>query len=68
MVKLKIAFAIFFTLFNLSPAASGLTQELFMTYTNLTFDEERALYAVSDSVIENCRFDGPRDGDINYNK
>ena len=29
-----------------------------MNYTNLTFDEERALYAVSDSVIENCRIIG----------
>ena len=34
-----------------------------MNYTNLTFDEERALYAVSDTVIENCRFYGPRDGE-----
>ena len=34
-----------------------------MTYSNLTLDEERALYAASDSVIENCRFDGPADGE-----
>ncbi|WP_407428783.1 DUF3737 family protein [Treponema sp.] len=34
-----------------------------MKYTDQTFDEERALYAVSDSLIENCRFDGPADGE-----
>ena len=30
---------------------------------NQTFDEERALYAVSDAQIENCRFEGPADGE-----
>ena len=34
-----------------------------MQYKNLTLDEERALYAVSDSLVENCRFDGPADGE-----
>ncbi len=34
-----------------------------MNYTNLTMDEERALYAVTDAVIESCRFDGPADGE-----
>lgn len=34
-----------------------------MNYTNLIMDEERALYAVSDSTIKNCRFDGPADGE-----
>ena len=28
-----------------------------------TFDEERALYALSDAVVENCRFEGPADGE-----
>ncbi len=30
---------------------------------NQTFDEERALYAVSDAEIERCRFAGPADGE-----
>ena len=34
-----------------------------MQYKNLTLDEERALYAVSDSLVKNCRFDGPADGE-----
>ncbi len=34
-----------------------------MEYINLTLDEERALYAISDSSVVNCRFDGPLDGE-----
>ncbi len=34
-----------------------------MEYKNLTLDQERALYAISDAVIENCKFDGPADGE-----
>ena len=30
---------------------------------NQTFDEERALYAVNDITVRNCRFDGPADGE-----
>lgn len=30
---------------------------------NQTFDEERALYGVDDVILENCRFDGPADGE-----
>lgn len=32
-------------------------------YKNQTYDEERALYAVKNVVVENCRFDGPADGE-----
>ena len=32
-------------------------------YKNKTYDEERALYAVKNVVVENCRFDGPADGE-----
>ncbi len=28
-----------------------------------TFDEERALYALTDVVVQNCTFDGPTDGE-----
>lgn len=28
-----------------------------------TFDEERALYNLQDATVENCRFEGPRDGE-----
>ena len=34
-----------------------------MEYKNETFDMERALYGITDSVVENCRFDGPQDGE-----
>ena len=34
-----------------------------MNYTDLNLDEERALYGITDSNIENCRFDGPADGE-----
>lgn len=34
-----------------------------MLITGQTFDEERALYALSDIQAENCRFDGPADGE-----
>lgn len=30
---------------------------------NETFDQERALYGVRDTQVENCRFDGPADGE-----
>ena len=30
---------------------------------NKTFDEERALYALNDATVKNCRFDGPADGE-----
>lgn len=32
-------------------------------YENLTLDEERALYGVTDAVISNCAFEGPADGE-----
>ena len=32
-------------------------------YKNKTYDEERARYAVKNVVVENCRFDGPADGE-----
>ncbi len=32
-------------------------------YANQTFDEERALYGEKDILVENCRFDGPADGE-----
>lgn len=31
--------------------------------SNQTFDEERALYGVQDVAVENCKFDGPADGE-----
>ena len=34
-----------------------------MKYENRIFDEERALYALKDSTVENCKFDGPADGE-----
>lgn len=34
-----------------------------MKYIDKTFDEERALYGVTDAVIENCKFEGPADGE-----
>ena len=34
-----------------------------MIYEEMTFDEERALYAIHDSTVERCRFDGPKDGE-----
>lgn len=30
---------------------------------NITLDEERALYALKDAKVENCKFDGPKDGE-----
>ena len=30
---------------------------------NKNFDEERALYAVKDTTVKSCRFDGPADGE-----
>ena len=30
---------------------------------NDTFDQERALYALHDATVKNCRFDGPADGE-----
>lgn len=32
-------------------------------YKNKTYDEERALYGVKNAVVENCRFEGPADGE-----
>ena len=29
---------------------------------NQTFDQERAFYGAKDTIAENCRFDGPADG------
>jgi len=34
-----------------------------MIYKNAVYDEERALYGVHDAVVENCRFQGPADGE-----
>lgn len=33
------------------------------TILNKTFDEERALYGQKELMVENCRFDGPADGE-----
>ena len=33
------------------------------TIENLGFDEERALYGAENTVVKNCRFDGPADGE-----
>ena len=33
------------------------------TIKNQTLDKERALYAAKDTIVENCRFDGPADGE-----
>ena len=33
------------------------------TYENLNLDAERALYGIRDSVVQNCIFDGPADGE-----
>lgn len=33
------------------------------TISNETFDEERALYGSEDLAVDNCRFDGPADGE-----
>lgn len=33
------------------------------TIANMVFDEERALYALRDTLVTNCRFDGPADGE-----
>ncbi|MBE6892314.1 MAG: DUF3737 family protein [Ruminococcaceae bacterium] len=34
-----------------------------MIYSNKTFDEERALYNIEDSIVTDCIFDGPADGE-----
>ena len=34
-----------------------------MLFENKTYDEERALYALKDSTVKNCKFDGPADGE-----
>ena len=34
-----------------------------MLYENKTYDEERALYAIKDATVRNCKFDGPADGE-----
>ena len=33
------------------------------TYKNKIYDEERALYGIHNALIENCRFEGPADGE-----
>ena len=33
------------------------------TYTNLTFDQERALYGSQNIIVDHCRFDGEADGE-----
>ncbi len=33
------------------------------TINNLSFDEERALYGAENTIVKNCRFDGPADGE-----
>lgn len=33
------------------------------TFTNQTFDEERALYGQRNIIVEECKFDGPADGE-----
>lgn len=33
------------------------------TIENLGFDEERALYGAENTIVKNCRFDGPADGE-----
>lgn len=32
-------------------------------YKNKVYDEERALYGIDGALVENCRFDGPADGE-----
>lgn len=34
-----------------------------MLYQNMTYDQERALYALSNAQVKNCSFDGPADGE-----
>ena len=34
-----------------------------MEYIGKTYDEERALYGISDALVKDCRFDGPADGE-----
>ena len=34
-----------------------------MQISGQIFDEERSLYGISDSQIDNCKFDGPADGE-----
>ena len=38
-------------------------EETMRIIQNETFDQERALYGVRDTQVENCRFDGPADGE-----
>ncbi len=33
------------------------------TFINTAYDEERALYGVHDAIVDNCRFEGPADGE-----
>ena len=38
-----------------------------MTYIKeKQFDEERALYGSKDIIVDNCKFDGPADGESAY--
>lgn len=34
-----------------------------VTYKNKIYDEERALYGIQNAIIEDCRFEGPADGE-----
>lgn len=34
-----------------------------MTYSNASYDSERALYGIKDSLVSSCRFEGPADGE-----
>lgn len=34
-----------------------------MNFQDMIFDEERALYGIQQSKVENCKFDGPADGE-----
>ncbi|MBP3300840.1 MAG: DUF3737 family protein [Clostridia bacterium] len=38
-------------------------EEILKRIANLTLDEERALYALRDGLVEDCTFDGPADGE-----
>jgi len=39
-----------------------------MIFKDAVYDEERALYGVHDTVVENCRFQGPADGESALNE
>ena len=39
------------------------TEVIIMLYSGNTYDQERALYRLRNSVVEHCLFDGPADGE-----